>query len=223
MDRSSKKTYFIIIIILFIILNATSVLSNSSFGKNVFLQKAAEYYRANMLDKAITLYLEVLKKDPYNFNALINLSAAYIKKHSFSEAYPYVKRLIQKYPNRPDGWINMAIVEIGLGRLKDAMNYLNMAEKIIDCPKFRIYLHKGIILSKMGKLEEALKYYKKAELLDSNNPSLIFNIALLYDKKGDYQQALIYYEIYLQRYKNISSFEKDRIERRIERLRAKFR
>ena len=144
-------------------------------------------------------------------------------KRSFFEAYPYLKRLVNKYPNKPDGWINLAIVEIGLGKLKDAMNHLNMAEKI-NSPNFRIYLHKGIILSKMGKLDDALKYYKQAELLSPHNSSLIFNMALLYDKKGDYRQALLYYEIYMRRYeKEIPLSEKNKIHRRIELLRTNLR
>ncbi len=195
------------------------ILPSSSFQESteeIFLKKAGYYLSQDLLDKAIDLYLEVLKKDPYNFYALINLSSAYIKKGSFYEAYPYLKRLVRKYPERPESWINLAVCEIGIGDLRSAMKNLEKAEKLLDCPSFALYLHKGVIFSKMGKLEDAIRCYKKAELMNPEDPCLIFNIALAYDKKKDYKKAIIYYEMYLK--KEVSQEEKRKVRERIEQL-----
>ncbi len=190
--------------------------SNIGIRKNLFLKKASEYYYQNKLDKAISICLQILKEDPYDFDTLLDVVAMYIKKGLFYDAYPYAQRLVDKYPNKSEALINMAVVEIGLGKFHDAIKYLNIAKNIKDCPIFNIYLNKGIIFSKKGNLDVALKFYKKAEVLDPNNASLLFNMALLYDKEKDFKNALIYYQKYLTLYTTkIPTAEKKRIQNRI--------
>ena len=210
-----KKT--IILIILIFLIKTDPLTSGGELpADEIFLKKAAEYYHQKKLDMAIKLYLQILENDPYNLNALINIGAAFIKKGSFSDAYPYIKRLVTKFPNRSEGWINLAICEIGLRKLKDALKHLNIAEKRFDCPEFCIYLHKGIIYSKLGKLEKALEFYNKAELLKPDDPVLIFDLALLYEKKGDCKNALLYYQRYMKRWgTSISPGDKADMEKKI--------
>lgn len=213
-----KKIILSLAFIIFVLIEPA--FATGYHNKEIFLKKAAQYYYQNRLDKAISLYSQVLKNDPYNQYALINITAAFIKKGLFSEAYPYTKRFTSRYPDKPEGWINMAICEIGLGRLKQALTHLDMAEKRIDCPDFIIYMHKGIIFSKMGKVDEALRFYKKAEIINPDDPALIFNMALLYAKKKDYKDALLYYQRYLQRYgQQLSSSERTQIREMIRWLR----
>ena len=48
-------------------------------------------------------------------------------------------------------------------------------------------------LSHLEELNRALTWYKRAEKLSENNPLLLFNMAVAYDKLERYDEALRYY------------------------------
>ncbi len=58
----------------------------------------------------------------------------------------------------------------------------------------------GAILQKQGKLDEALRYYSKAEYLDPANINTRINVGTLYQQKGDYKTAIIAYDSVLTLY-----------------------
>jgi Flp pilus assembly protein TadD len=186
---------------------------------DLFFQKALTYHRQNRLDEAIQMYQEVLLKNPKHVEALFNLSSAYVKMSNFSKAYPMIEKLNNMDPENPQILLNLAIVEIGLGRTQSALKHLAVAEKQKGAPQFEIDFHRGVVLSQLGNLNEAMVWYKKAEELRSHHPRLLFNMALLYDKMQNYPQAIRYYSSYLQL--NLSSpNEKKEIESRIVTLKA---
>lgn len=45
----------------------------------------------------------------------------------------------------------------------------------------------------MGRPDDAIKSYKDAEKINSNNPALLLNMAVLYDRYGRYSEAVDYY------------------------------
>ena len=58
----------------------------------------------------------------------------------------------------------------------------------------------GAILQKQGKLDEALRYYSKAEYLDPANINTRINVGTLYQQKGDYKTAIVAYDSVLTLY-----------------------
>ena len=55
----------------------------------------------------------------------------------------------------------------------------------------------GAVLQKEGRLEEALSYYKQAEMLDPSNINTRINVGTLYQQKEDYKTAIKAYETVL--------------------------
>ena len=188
--------------------------------ENLFYNKALSYHRRNDLQNAIQMYLEVLKKNPEHYDALLNLAAAYIKTSSFSEAYPKLLKLKARDPENPIVLLNLAITEIGLGSPQKAIAYLNLAESLKDTPLFEIYLHRGVALSHLNKLNEAIIWYKRAEELHPGYPRLLFNMAVIYDKQQQYKEALMYYESFLRQDVSTSPSEKKELESRIRVIKA---
>jgi tetratricopeptide (TPR) repeat protein len=188
--------------------------------ENLFYKKAVSYHRQNKLEMAIQMYLEVLAGNPDHPDALLNLSSAYIQSSAFLKARPLLKKLRGFDPGNPQVLLNFAIVEIGLGRPNKAISYLERVEGLTEEPQFEIYFHRGVALSHLEELDEALTWYKKAEKLSENNPLLLFNMALVYDKLEGYDEALRYYVALLNNADApLSVKEKKKVEDRIGVLR----
>ena len=190
-------------------------------SEDLFYEKAISYHRRNNLEMAIQMYLEVLRKSPEHSDALLNLSSVYIQSSKFSLAYPLLQKLKRFTPENSEVLLNCAIVEIGLGRPDRAITYLEMSERLNDEPQFDIYFHRGIALSHLHKLNEALLWYKKAESIFGNHPLLIFNMAVACDKLEKYDEALSYYtKFYANGGGSLSAKEKKQVEARISALRV---
>ena len=190
-------------------------------SEDLFYEKAMSYHRRNNLEMAIQMYLEVLRKNPEHPDALLNLSSAYIQSSSFSQAYLILQKLRSFEPENPQVFLNLAIAEIGQGRPHKAITYLERTESLIDEPQFEIYFHRGVALSHLNKLNEALVWYKKAESVFGNHPLLIFNMAVACDKLEKYDEALRYYvKFYANGGGSLSADEKKEVEVRIGALRV---
>ena len=188
--------------------------------EDLFFKKAVSYHRQNKLKMAIKMYLEVLAGNPEHPDALLNLSSAYIQSSAFSKARPLLKKLNNFDPENSQVLLNFAIVEIGLGRPNKAIVYLERSEGLTEEPQFEIYFHRGVALSHLEELDEALTWYKRAEKLSDNNPLLLFNMAVAYDKLERYDEALRYYVALLNNADApISVKEKKRVGDRISVLR----
>jgi tetratricopeptide (TPR) repeat protein len=48
----------------------------------------------------------------------------------------------------------------------------------------------AINLKKQGRLDESLKYYKKALALEPKNHNFLYNVGLLYSKRNEYGKAI---------------------------------
>ncbi|MFH2045899.1 MAG: tetratricopeptide repeat protein [Pseudomonadota bacterium] len=174
-----------------------------------FYEKAVQYHMQKRLKEAIMMYRQVLDKDPYNRDALFNLSCAYLENSEPTAALPILKDLYGKEPNNPRVMINLAIARIETSEPEIAISLLDTAQNISGTSLFDIYFHKAAAFSSLGQLDEAMSFYKIAEKKDPGNTRLIFNMAVLYDKMGNYNEALRYYRMFLE--KNGWSSDKERI------------
>ena len=186
----------------------------------LFLQKALRYHRQGKFNQAIQMYQQVLKVKPDHRDALFNLASAYIQLTAYSEAYPLLKKLRSYDYGNPDVLVNLAIVEIGMGKAAEAIHLLDLATKQSKEPNFKINFHRAAALSRLGRLEEALLSYKTAEELNPKHSALNFNLAVLCDKLHKYNEAVNYYQTYLRHSDNLPRYEEKKIESRISSLRA---
>ena len=185
-----------------------------------FLQKAFRYHRQGKFNQAIQMYRQVLRVEPAHRDAMFNLASAYIELTAYSEAFPLLKKLRTYDDGNPEVLLNLAIVEIGVGNSAEAIHLLDLAAKQYKEPKFEIYFHRAVALSRLERLEEALRSYKKAEELNPKHPTLNFNLAVLCDKLHQYNEAVHYYRGFLQQSDNLPPYEEKKIESRVRSLRA---
>jgi len=161
-----------------------------------YWEKALSYHREGQFPQAIAMYSEVLRKAPGHEETLLNLSAVYIETHAFSKAYPLLQNLATRFPQNSSVWLNLAIAEIGMEKPAAALTDLQRAEQA-GGESFDIFLHRGAALSQLERTDEAIASYKQAELIKSNDPALTFNLALVHDRRGNFIEALGYYQHFL--------------------------
>ncbi|MBT8369348.1 MAG: tetratricopeptide repeat protein [Deltaproteobacteria bacterium] len=198
----------------------SKIKSQPSNQVDLFLHKALGYHRQGQISQAIQMYQQVLMVDPNQQKAAFNLASAYIQLEAYSEAYTLLKKLKVRDPLNPDVLLNLAIVEIGLGKPAEALILLERASQHIEEPQFGIYFHRAAALSRLGRLEEARSFYKKSEKLNPRHLTLIFNLAVLCDKLRKYDEAVDYYQTFLQSQEKLSDPEKKNIEARVRSLNA---
>ena len=182
-----------------------------------YYRKAVQYHRQGRLEKATSMYKKVLSYNPENSDALFNLASIYITKSMYSNAYNILTELHADFPADSKIILNLAVAEIGLGNNRNALTHLQEVNEKDRGLQFRAAFHKGVALSRLGEQEKAVASYKDAEMLNHDNPALLLNMAVLYDRLGKYKEAIDYY-LKLINSDTSDSREKNKFRQRIEIL-----
>ena len=183
-------------------------------------QRACQFHRRNRLDQAISLYKNVVEKDPRHAQARFNLVAAYLQTGAYTQAFPLAAELYAEDPANQQVLLNLAIAHIGCGRYRSALDLLEKSVKRSDAPLFEIVFHKAVALGRLGRSEPALACYRQAETLRPDDPRLLFNMAVVYDQQQQFGTAVKYYLKYLEHVQEKDTEEIKQVRRRIRTLQA---
>jgi lipopolysaccharide biosynthesis regulator YciM len=136
---------------------------------NVLLCLGLDYRRGGFVDRAVSVFTDVLKLDPENEAALINLEKLQEDQHQWQEAYVTRRRLarIAGDPEAPKSQIILAFLEneLGLqalkeGRLDDAVNRFKAAIEL-DADVIPAYLHLGDAQARQGDMQAAIATWER--------------------------------------------------------------
>ncbi|MCC7007558.1 MAG: tetratricopeptide repeat protein [Acidobacteria bacterium] len=137
---------------------------------NVLLCLGLDYRRGGFVDRAVAVFTDVLKLDPENESALINLEKLQEDQHQWQEAYVTRRRLarIAGPPDQPRSQRVLAFLEneLGLqalkeGRLDDAVRRFEAAIDL-DAAVVPAYLHLGDAQSTRGEVQAAIATWERA-------------------------------------------------------------
>lgn len=137
---------------------------------NVLLCLGLDYRRGGFVDRAVAVFTDVLKLDPNNEAALINLEKLQEDQHQWQEAYVTRRRLarIAGPPDQPRSQRVLAFLEneLGLqalkeGRLEDAVRRFEAAIEL-DPGVVPAYLHLGDALATRGDAAGAIDTWERA-------------------------------------------------------------
>ena len=185
-----------------------------------YYRKALSYHRQGRVDRAIAMYREVVQLQPDHFDARFNLVSAYIDTREFTKAHRIAGELYRQDGTNQQVLSNLAIAKIGMGHPREALQLLDRVTDLPRASMFTVYLHKGIAYRNLNEMEAALDWYKRAEVLQPDNPQLLFNLALAYDRQQQYGEAAHYYQAYLQQAEIDERLSEKDIRRRISTLRS---
>jgi len=134
-------------------------------------------FDAGKFDGAREAYLRVLKLDPNNVPALVNLGAAEFRLGNFDEAERLLRRSLQLKADNPTAWLNLGIIYLGR---EDPMRALAaIAQAVVHTPRdpvARNYL--GVAAGRNRWFDAAEAELRRAIELKPDYADAHFNLAV---------------------------------------------
>jgi lipopolysaccharide biosynthesis regulator YciM len=137
---------------------------------NVLLCVGLDYRRGGFVDRAVAAFTDVLKLDPENEAALVNLEKLQEDQHQWQDAYVTRRRLatIAGPPNQPKSQSILGFLEneLGLqalkaGQLAEAARRFESAMEL-DRSVLPAHLHLGDVRERQGDLNAAVGIWERA-------------------------------------------------------------
>ncbi len=174
--KSLRKILFSFLFILFLVF----FFGSESFALNSGVcERGIQDYRAENFEEALVEFKKCYNQTHSSVSAFY-LGLCYKQIGEYEKALKFFKESLKLTPKVKDAYPELIQMLYYLGRTKEALHYIEEAEKLKFFPA-RISFLKGLVLVKMGKYAQARKAFEKAKKI---NPS--------YAKACDFQIALCY-------------------------------
>jgi len=157
----------------------------------VKLEKAYKALLVGQISAAISIYKDILDKEPSNKEAMFGLATAYHKNSQFEQARTIYTNLLKKEPDNRDA-LNNFLVLVAEEAPEDALIELEKLERI-NSDFSPIPAQIGMISLKLGDTEKAARSLRRAILLSPDNISYQYNLAVTYDKMAKIEEAVQLY------------------------------
>ena len=146
---------------------------------------------------AIAAYREALALDPEYKSAILGLADAYRLAERYDEAAAGYRRLLELDPNDNKAHYHLAEIHAALGEYAEALEVLAGLEATGEerAPARNL---KGECLLSLGRLDEAEAELRRALEMDDQLSDAWYNLALLFEERGDGSGAIEAYETRLE-------------------------
>ncbi|MDD4663078.1 MAG: tetratricopeptide repeat protein [Caldisericia bacterium] len=151
-----------------------------------FIQQARKNEQAGLLEEAILSYEKALTLDPKNKEAILGISRMFLLiGNSFRSLEILMQQDIEE--TDVDFLLQKANTYMTLNQFQDAEKELKKALKLkINAPALN---NLGVVLIRLGKLEEALHYFSESIKLDDKNANTWFNLSTYYETQRNMEKA----------------------------------
>lgn len=175
-------------------------------------------YEKGQYDESEKLYIEVLRLEKNNRDALLGLGAIAIHKKDSAVARGYYLALLKQDPRDPIATAAIASLHSDKTAIAADEEYLlSMLEKNPKAAHLNFAL--GNIYAQKGEWKAAQEFYFNAWQQDNENADYVFNLAISMDQLGKRQQALKFYTGSLQKSMNKQvGFSREAVQQRIKVL-----
>ena len=148
-------------------------------------------------DGAISAYREALALDPEYKSAILGLADAYRLAARYQEAAAGYRRLLELDPNDNKAFYHLAEIHAAEGEYEEALEVLAGLEATGEerAPARNL---KGECLLSLGRLDEAEAELRVALEMDDQLSDAWYNLALLFEERGDGSRAIEAYETRLE-------------------------
>ena len=169
-------------------------LSVNRGGPQIHPQVASGYaaYQAGDLPKARADYLQVLRDEPANRDALLGLAAVEMRAQRYDQSDAYYQRMLQIDPRDPHaqaGLIALRTQQLDPVQVESRVKSMLAASREANV----LYFTLGNQYAQQGRWSEAQQAYFKAVAADPDNPDFAFNLAVSLDQLRQPKLALEYY------------------------------
>jgi len=155
---------------------------------DVFNQIGAMYYEIDKPDSALFYFLEAVDLDSTNLETLNYLSTVYREQENYDLAADYAEKIITYYPDKPQGYVDAALVALNQEKYADAIAILSgPAEKFKDDYVIQKLLGTSYNLEKNMELAEV--YLKRTVELRPDDRGAWHSLAIIYDTSKRWEES----------------------------------
>ena len=142
------------------------------------LDTALKYHSAGELEKAESIYLEILKSSPNNYNVLNLLGLVMLAKSELSKAEKYIKEALLQ---REDCYFYENLARVYMKK-NDYQSAINTLEKAVNkgFTSFEIYFILALAYKNNIEYQKAEGMYLQAIEINPKSEKALFNLASLY-------------------------------------------
>jgi Tfp pilus assembly protein PilF len=142
------------------------------------------YDRKGLIDRAKDSYERAVKAEPNDAQILNNLGFSFYKNGNYRAAIDRLKRALKLAPNDERVLNNLGLALCRMGKFEEANEHFTRARGELTGS-----LNTEKMLDRLGREEEAVKYYEKARRLDPDNSFALRRLSDLYHRIGKPEKA----------------------------------
>lgn len=151
--------------------------------------KAAEAYSKQDFDSSLEWVNQAKKNDSSFYQADFLKAKIFYFQDSLEKSKSILNKLIKKYPQYTDARIWYIRVLIAQEKYEEAESFL-LKELSFNSGDCRVFYQYGNLCEKLGRLDERLSMYRKAESLLSENSKIYLELADIWLILGMRDRAL---------------------------------
>jgi tetratricopeptide (TPR) repeat protein len=177
--------------------DATIAVRLDSMNEKWTLQLAEYLIRTAKSDKAIDVLQKFLTRKPESVQVLTRIGKYYTILKNYTKAKEYIDKALTIDPQYAYAHFAKAMVLYETNQFEEAKKaFLDVIQYNPD--ESEAYMMIGLIYQKNNDTL-ALQYYRTAAQLKGNDPQPYYNMAYLYQEKGDYAKAFDIYNYILRK------------------------
>jgi len=166
--------------------------SRTARESDVLLQSAYTHYQSGRYSAARSEYQAVLDELPENRDALLGLAAIALGEGNIKSAYDYYLKVVQLYPS--DVIARTALLRLA-GDTSSSETETMLKLMIEESPQTAaLHFSLGNVYASVSRWNEAQQAFLEAYRLESDNPDYVYNLAVSFDRLGQRETALQYYQ-----------------------------
>ena len=148
--------------------------------------------------KALDIAGHALQLAPGIIEALDVQARALTRLGRIDEAIDIYLQIIERTPDQPSAYHNLARLYVSLGQHQQAVDYFRQA-LARDPDEPDLHNNLGVSLRALGNHQQAIRHWLRTGELEPDNADALFNLGTLYYTTGQYQPAVATFERLLTR------------------------
>ncbi len=177
--------------------HATQAISKNYVAYNLL---GSTYTQSDMLDEAISNYLEALRISPDDEEAISGIGIALAKKGDLERATSYFRKAAYLEPDSAECHSNLGFALSQQGQFEDGIRHLLEAVRLQPGnPKnAEIHFHIGTSLAALGEIDPSIDHFVKAIRIKPDFVEAHYNLGVALAKQGRWDQAIASFSMALQ-------------------------
>ena len=149
----------------------------------------ATYLRNMIWQDGLTLWSDVVSKNPENHRGHYNMGHALARQGSLKEAIGHFSEAVRIKPNCAKAHYNLGNALERQGSLKEAIGHFSEAVRIK--PNFVVgHYNLGHALARQGSLKEAIGHFSEAVRIKPNYTEARYNLGVVLARQGNLKEAI---------------------------------